>query len=118
MEMEDRKLYLQPKEMVYHTLLDLTELQKGEIAFSDPLYGKLQFRMTMYGFLWRLRFTVLGMDWNRCAVSMEIAEGAAGDEDAGEEKRRLKDMISREWALLDSLLLIGTPFEAVCGQER
>lgn len=114
------RVYLQPKEMVYNALLDLMELQKGEEIASNSSLGELHFKIEMYGFKWALRFTVLGMDWNRCGVTLNVKENNADGEDAGEETGEgtayLESMIRREYALLDSMLLIGTA-EAAYDEE-
>jgi hypothetical protein len=104
-------------EMVYNALLDLMELQKGEEVLNEASQGKLFFRVTMYGFTMELHFTIKEMDWRRCGVTLDIIEGETCDEDAGEDVRYLADMIRREFALLNSMLLIGTPFEVSYGNE-
>ena len=109
--MWEEKVYLQPVEMVYSALLDLMELQKGKEILNDPLSGKLHFKITMYGFVMELRFTLLEMDWNRCGVTLEIPVDDSHGNDEGDDLRYLQDTIRREFALLDSMLLIGTPFE-------
>ena len=50
------------------------------------------------------------MDGNRCGASLEIMKTDDTTDDDGDE-RCLDNMIRREYALLDSLLLIGTPLE-------
>lgn len=109
------RVYLQPKEMVYNALLDLMELQKGKEIASNSSLGELHFKIEMYGFKWALRFAVLGMDYNRCGVTLNLEEDEfGGDED--EELWYLEDMVRREYALLDSMLLIGTA-EAAYDEE-
>jgi len=105
------KVYLQPIEMVFSALLDLMELQKGEEILNDSLSGKLHFKITMYGFVMELRFTILDMDWNRCGVTLEIPADDSHGNDDGDDLQYLKDTVRLEFAMLDSMLLIGTPFE-------
>ena len=103
--MEGRRIYLQPKDMVFGAMLDLMELQKGEEMQNDPISGKLHFRITMYGETWVLRFYVMMIDMTRCVVTLEI-EDEGEDTDAFGETH-IGDMIRREYAILDSMLLIG-----------
>jgi len=109
-----KRAYLQPMAMIYNALIDVAELQKGEKILDDPTRGRLHFRIEMYGFTWELRFSVLEIDWNRCGVALEVEEKKANGDSDG-DTRYLEDMIRREYALLDSILLIGTPFETVYG---
>ena len=102
------KIYLQPMEMVYNAMLDVMELQNGNEIESDPLYGKLCFTVTLYGFSLELRFSAFSAYNNRCAVYLEITEtenGGAGNRDDWES------MIEREYSLLDAMLLFGAPPE-------
>ena len=101
------KIYIQPTEMVYNAMLDLMELQKGKEVLNDPVSGKLYFSMTMYSLTWEVRFTVLNIDWKRCGIRLEIEEVG----DFGEEREYLRGMLCREYAMLDAMLLIGTPIE-------
>jgi len=102
------KIYLQPMAMVYNAMLDLMELQNGTEILSDPSSGKLYYRIMMYGFTWEFRFAAQSMDNNRCGIDLEIVEA----ENAGDSERGyLENMILREYALLDSMLLLGAPPE-------
>jgi len=102
------RIYLQPMEMLYNAMLDLMELQNGKEIVNDPVSGKLDFSIIMYGFIWELRFTVQNVDYNRCGVSLEIEEA----EDFSDcENGYLENMILREYALLDTMLMFGAPPE-------
>jgi len=95
-------------EMVYNAMLDLMELQNGREIINDPAYGKLYYRIMMYGFAWELRFTAQDMDNNRCGVNLEIEEA---ENLSDNEHGYLENMIIREYALLDAMLLLGAPPE-------
>jgi len=112
-----KRAYLQPKEMICNALADVMELQKGEELLSDPIFGKLHFRIEMYGSKWEFRFSVLEIDWNRCGVTLdvEVYEDEGDGDDDVEALRYVNNMIRREYALLDAMLLIGTPFETAYG---
>ena len=101
-----RKVYLQPEKMVYNALLDLMELQKGEENINDYLHGTLQFKITMYGFVWEVMFCVTRIDYSRCAVTLEI--GGVCEDVSTEDGQPRNDMIFREFALLDAMLLTGS----------
>ena len=109
--MERKKVYLQPMQMVFDAILEMMELQKGNEIKNDPSYGKIDFKISLYGVIWEFRFTALELDGNRCSVSLKIVETGNAVEDADGDERCLDNMIRREYALLDSLLLIGTPLE-------
>ena len=108
------KIYLQPMEMVYNAVLDLMELQNGKQIINDPVSGKLSYMIKMYGFTWELRFALLGMEHNRCGVNLEITEAEnVGDNEQGYGE----SMIRREYALLDAMLLFGSPPKVTYNKE-
>ena len=105
--MMEKKLYLQPGRLVFDALLDIMELQKGVETLNDPIGGKLHFVTYLYGEDWEIRFSITDIDRARCAVNIEIAaKDRNGDMDGYSEI-----MARREFALLDSILLIGTSHE-------
>jgi len=112
--METGRVYLQPMEMVYNAMLDMMELQNGTEVLGDPLSGKLYYRVVLYGFMWEFRFTVLSMDNNRCGVTLEIKETENARDD---ERGYLENMLFREYALLDAMLLLGAPPEVTHSEE-
>ena len=103
----DRIIYLQPGEMVFETLVDLMKLQKGIELFCDRPGGMLHFAVSLYDVTWEMRFTITDIDNTRCAVVVDVVPGTANDEIEG----YAEIMARREYALLDALLLIGTPHE-------
>ena len=106
-----RKVYLQPDKMVYNALLDIMELQKGVENINDYMHGKLHFTITMYGYAWAVMFAINKIGYSRCAVTLEIA---GADEAYKEEDNQFRnDMMRREFALLDAMLLMGEPNEIV-----
>ena len=109
--MERKKVYLQPMQMVFDAILEMMALQNGKEIRNDPSYGKIDFKIFLYSVIWEFRFTALDMDGSRCCVNLEITETGNATEDMDFDERCLDNMIRREYALLDALLLIGTPFE-------
>ena len=105
--MADAVVYLQPSAMVFEALLDLMELQKGDEVESDPAGGKHYFETTLYGIVWEIRYTITEIDRTRCAVRIEVASKDGN----GDTEGYAEIMALREYALLDSMLLIGTPYE-------
>ena len=99
--MEGSKIYLQPCATVLSAVSDLAELQKGQFTFSDTHRGQIHFAIEMYAFRWELRFAVIDIGKNRSKVTIE----------AGGELRARRNLIRREFALLDSILLIGAEIE-------
>lgn len=96
-----RKIYLQPMGIVLDTINDIVELQKGKLTFSDTPHGKIHFLIKMYAFKWELRFSVMDIGNNRSQVQIEIEGEARGRE----------NLIGREFALLDSMLVTGAQIE-------
>ena len=105
---EGKKIYLLSGESVYDAIGDLVELQKGEVLTDDWPGSKRHSRISMYRTTWELRFHVIAIDRNRCGVTLEIEEADwTWDDEAAEDQRvYLEDMIRRQFALLDSLLLM------------
>ena len=97
--MADKMIYLQPEEMIFDALLDLMEIQKGIEVLNDPLNGKLCFVTSLYGVDWEIKCSVMSIDRTRCAVTVEVT---SEDDDGFSEI-----MAQREYALLDSMLIIG-----------
>ena len=99
--------------MVFDALLDLMELQKGTEVNNDPERGMLSFISSLYGVEWKIEFTIIEIDRTRCAVAVVVAPVIEDGETVG----YAEIMARRECALLDSLLLIGTPHEISCYEE-
>ena len=93
-------------------MTDLMDAQNGKEIFSDELRRTLHLNAMMFGRIWEFRFTTLMIDRSRCEVTLEVlAEETDGD--APEELQPLSGFVlRREYAMLDAMLLIGTPFEA------
>ncbi len=99
---QGKKVYLQPRGMLLDAVHDLVELQRGRKLKTDTPQGTVQFVISMYGFKWELHFTVTDVGKNRCQVRLEIS----GDPGTGVES-----IIHREFALLDSMLILGAKIE-------
>jgi hypothetical protein len=99
--MEGSKIYLQPMGMVLSAISDIAELQKGKLTFSDTPNGRIHFVVGMYASKWEYRFTVTDIGNNRSRVCIEI------ERDVRERERKIR----REFALLDSMLLVGASLE-------
>jgi hypothetical protein len=111
--MSGNRIYLQPVTMIYNAILDMMELQRGHEIIKDPMCGKIHFRIILYGFEWELQFAIMNIEMNRSSVTLEI-EGTENDD--GDEPGFLEAMLRREYALLDSMLLIGTPLDKIAYQ--
>lgn len=105
--MEAQKIYLQPIEMVLAAINDLVELQNGKLTFSDTPHGKIHFLIRMYVSIWELKFTVADIGKNRSNVQLEVCG----------EPHDSQEMIEREFALLDSMLVIGAKTELADKKE-
>ena len=94
--MEDNRIYRQPKGTVIDAINDIVELQKGKLTFSDTSKGKIHFKVKMYANKWDLRFAVTDIGTNQCSVHINV----------GLETPEHEKMIKREFALLDSILIV------------
>ncbi|MCL2882341.1 MAG: hypothetical protein FWF45_05575 [Coriobacteriia bacterium] len=92
--MDDEKHYSQSSNIVFAAILDMAELQNGELTFSDSPHGRVHFLISMYGLQWELKFTVTGNSGG-CSVRLEVG---------GEQEDRERTS-EQEFALLDSMLL-------------
>ena len=99
--MEGKKVYYQPYGRVLDAINDIVELQKGKLTFSDTPHGKIHFLIKMYAFKWELQFAVTDLGNNRSNVILVV----------GGEKRGKEDVMLREFALLDSMLMSGSQIE-------
>ena len=105
--MEGKRIYLQPTMLVFNALLNLMELQNGKKRISDQMRGELYYNIMLFGVNWKLRFNVTGIEFDRCCVKLSVSEsGRKGDEDF---RDIVESMIRNEFALLDNVLLVGSP---------
>ena len=93
--MKGRLFYLQPRGTVLSAVSDLAELQRGKFTFSDTRNGVVHFSIRMYHNKWEFKFTVKDTGKNTSCVEIEID----GDD------VRTESLISREYALLESIML-------------
>ena len=121
--MKAKRVYLLPDRIVYNGARDLMDSQNGREISGDDAEKKLCFRVMMFDSPWTLRFSAAAIDHSRCEAAIEVSPGdgdGEGDADAGlrdaglrEETRSLAGyVLRREYAMLDAILLIGTPVEA------
>ena len=96
--MENGKIYAQPFNVVFGTILDMIELQNGKETLSDSPHGRVNFSISMYGFTWEMKFAVTSIGYGS-RVHLEIG---------GEPDDREK-ILGKEFALLDSMLLGVNP---------
>ena len=121
-----KKIYLQPGGVVYWGLRDLMDAQNGSERFADEAGRALHYSVRMFETAWSLRFQIRPVEQNRCEASLEVAaersaDGAAEstDDAAEEELAALADFVlRREYAMLDAMLLIGTPLETTYPSEE
>ena len=105
--MTGTKNYLQPQGMIFNAMLGLMELQNGKERVSDPMHGELYFDVVLFGICWKLGLHVTGMDNDRCCAKLTVSESGKAEDD--ESRDVLESMIQNEFALLDHVLLAGTP---------
>ena len=105
--MTGRKIYLQPRGTLLQAICDLVELQRGKYTFSDSPNGIIHFLVRMYHNKWEFKFIVKDIGQNRSGVELAV-DGRAKDTEG---------VISREFALLDSMLAIGAEIELEDAEE-
>ena len=138
--MTARKIYLQPSEIVYNGMLDLMDSQNGMEISRDSRNRELRFTVKMFDAAWTLRFTSAQIDRSRIEASIEIIEtkgrtpgeamhfeasqdegtngnASPGNETIDELRCLSSSVLRREYAMLDAMLLIGTPLEVVYNEE-
>ena len=100
------KIYLQPEGMVFETIADLAEMQGAKMTLSKINKGKISFIVNLYGAKREYRFSITNIERKRCHVRLEI-------DDLELDKPGKEIMIRRQFALLDSMLVINveTMFE-------
>jgi hypothetical protein len=110
-----KKVFLQPSRIVYWGIRDLMDAQNGREVFSDEARRTIYFTVKMFDAEWRLHFVAQPVDQGRCETSLEVVPETT-DEESGiktqDDNAVLADYVSRrEYAMLDAMLLIGTPLE-------
>ena len=103
--MTGKKVFLLPDKVITRVIRELMELQKGEEILNNPGSESLNYRVTMFGFAFELRFTVIPFDYKRCRVILDVEEINSSDED---DPQFWVDMIHSEFAVMDALLRIGS----------
>ena len=101
--MTGRLFYLQPRGAVLSAVSDLAELQNGKFTFSDTRNGIIHFMVKLYHNKWEFRFLVRDTGKNTSCVELEID----GDDE------RAESLISREYALLEAMLIENLKVEIV-----
>jgi len=99
--MEGKKIYLQPRGTILHTIHDIVELQNAKPTLSDTPNGRIQTRLSMYGRKWDVIYTVNDIGQNRSSVAIEIE---------GERRNKIRE-IHTAFALLDAMLVTGAEVE-------
>ena len=112
---QGRKIYLQPSNIVHNGMCDLVDTQRGNEIENNQNQNTLNFFARMFDMEWKLYFSTTAIDRSRCEVIIQI-EPKEPDEEVPEVLRSLADcVLRREFAMLDAMLLIGTPCEATYG---
>jgi len=92
--------------MVYETIRDIAEIQGAKVTNSDAglWSGRIHYIVRLYGEKREYRFSIDDIEGKRCYVRLELA---------GKEPGRSKknDLILRQFALLDSMLIINANTE-------
>ena len=106
--MEGIKTYPKAKSYILNTLYDIIELRGGEVIFCDTLQGKLQYRVSMYDYVWQLQFGITEIGTGKCEVGIQVI---------GERQDKAME-IRREFALLDMMLEGGANVKIVDSHKR
>jgi len=94
------KIYLLPEDMVFEAIADLARMQGAEINLSDSSQGKISFFADLYGAMREYCFSITNIDKKRCNVRLTVVDPEI-------DKPGKKVMIRRQFALLDSMLVIN-----------
>jgi hypothetical protein len=113
-----KKVYIQPGRLLYDVMQNIMSLQNGKEIFSNEDAGKLHYSITMDNLSWTLRYSVLDMDFSRCAVTLEIEEETKPFDTESDEEEFLEGMIRKQFSFLDSILLNWRPICVTYGEGR
>ena len=94
------KMYLIPEGMVFEAITDLAVIQGAKVTLSDSSQGKISFFADLYGALREYSFSITSIDKKRCNVRLTVV-----DPEIDEPGKKV--MIRRQFALLDSMLVIN-----------
>jgi len=94
------KIYLLPESMVYEAITDIARMQGAKTTISDSKQGKISFLADLYGETREYCFSITNIEKKRCNVKLEIVDSEI-------DKPGKKVMIKRQFALLDSMLIIN-----------
>jgi len=56
--MKGNKQYSNSKGEIFSTVYDIIELQSGDMILSDTAQGLLYYKLSMYGYVWELMYTI------------------------------------------------------------
>jgi len=106
--MESTKTYNRSKEYIICTLYDIIELQKGSLILSDAARGIVYYKVSMYGYVWELMYTVTELQGQTRRNSPPGPGPPKGKSNVtlriiGERRENEKEM-HREFALLEAML--------------
>jgi len=86
--------------MVFEAITDLAGMQGARITLSDSSRGKISFYADLYGAEREYCFSITNIEKKRCNVRLEVIDPEI-------DKPGKKVMIRRQFALLDSMLVIN-----------
>ena len=107
---EMKKIYILPCWILNRGIRDVMETQNSR-QLSDGENTVIQFTVRMYELLWTLQFTAVMMDRNSCEVALKVIKAEPAEELEDELEALSGYVLRREFALLDTMLIIGTPCE-------
>lgn len=114
--MTAKKIYLLSSMIVYKGMLDLMDSQNGQVILEDYAQRILHFSVVMFDMIWTLRFNAAAIDRTRCEAALDIKEESLDGEPWEETRVLAGSVLRREFAMLDAMLLIGTPNEVYFGK--
>ena len=94
------KMYLIPEGMVFEAITDLAGIQGAKVTLSDSSLGKISFFADLYGVMREYCFSITNIGKKRCNVCLTVVDPEI-------DKQGKKVMIRRQFALLDSMLVIN-----------
>jgi hypothetical protein len=108
---EAKKIYTQPGWILYRGMCDVIDTQNSLQLSDDSNKSELRFTARMYEILWTIQFAAVKMDRNSCEVTLKVIKADPAEAPEDELMALAGYVLRREFALLDAMLIIGTPCE-------
>lgn len=113
-----KKIYIQPDWILFRGMRDAMDTQNSRQLSGAENKTEIRFAVRMYEIIWTLRFTAVTIEGNSCEAALKVIKAEPADEPEDELNALAGFVLRREFALLDAMLIIGTPCEVTYIEEE